>query len=523
MKSVMTAGQKFAQTPKAEIQRSTFNRDHGLKTTFDADELVPIFVDEVLPGDTHKLKANLFGRLATPINPIMDNLYLDQFYFFVPMRLLWSNYYKFFGGQDTPGASTDYTIPMKTVVNATLEGGLSDHMGIPMVDDIKVSALPFRAYWLIFNEWFRDQNLTNGTPISKGDNGEEIVTGSSVGGTNFLIRRAKRHDYFTSCLPFAQKGDEVLIPLSGSAPIYHPGAGGDFVTVKGATDEIDRTLLDPLTAGFGIRTNTTTASAGFELYADLQAATGANINDWRQAFQIQKFLERDARSGTRYTEKIAGHFGVTSPDSRLQRPEYLGGGSSPINVHPVTQTSSTDATTPQGNLSAFGTLSSNGAGFNKSFTEHGYIIGLANVRADLTYQQGVDKLWTRETQYDFFWPSFQNLGEQAVLNKEIYYDGTAADEGVFGYQERYAEYRYKKSNITGLFRSSAASSLDSWHLSQQFTTRPTLGATFIQSSTPLDRVIAVPSEPHIILDAFFDYKSTRPMPVFAPPGMIDHF
>ena len=259
------------------------------------------------------------------------------------------------------------------------------------------------------------------------------------------------------------------------------------------------------------------------LYADLAQATSASINDWRQAFQIQRFLERDARGGTRYTEKVKAHFGVTSPDSRLQRPEYLGGGSTPVNIHPVAQQSSTDSTSPQGNLSAFGTASENNSGFTKSFTEHGYIIGLANVRADLTYQQGLDKMWSRETQYDFFFPTFAHLGEQAVLNKEIFVSGTATDEEVFGYQERYAEYKYKRSQLTGLFRSDANASLDAWHVSEDFANTPTLGDTFIKSNTPLDRCIAVPSEPHFIMDAYFNYTSIRPMPVFSPPGMIDHF
>jgi len=396
-------------------------------------------------------------------------------------------------------------------------------MGIPTVSAISFNNLPLRAYWLIYNEWFRDQNLQDQNLIVKDDTSGITVTGGQAF-YNVPATRGKRHDYFTSCLPFAQKGDAVLIPLSGNAPVTaNTSTDGIQLSIKDNTGSNRILDLNPFTSAGHLSIDTLGGPTQGELYADLQSATGANINDWRQAFQIQKFLERDARSGTRYTEKVSGHFGVTSPDSRLQRPEYLGGSSTAINVHPVTQTSSTDATTPQGNLSAFGTVSENRSGFTKSFTEHGYIIGLANVRADLTYSQGIDKLWTRSTQYDFFWPTFQNLGEQAVLNKEIYAQNTAADEQVFGYQERYSEYRYKKSMITGLFRPTAAASLDSWHLSQEFTTLPTLGDTFIKSNTPLDRVIAVPSEPHIILDAFFDYKSTRPMPVYAPPGMIDHF
>ena len=515
MKSNMTAGQKFAQVPKAEIQRSSFNRDHSLKTTFDADKLVPIFCDEVLPGDTHKLKENTFGRLATPINPIMDNMKLSTFYFFVPMRLVWDNYYKFFGGQDDPGDSTDFQIPKRSFT--AVLGSIGDHFGLPPVQK-NVNILPFRAYWLIYDEWFRDQNLQNSAKISRGD-GSDIILNTTDYSDNVLATRGKRHDYFTSCLPWAQKGDDVQVPITGQAPI--------FTNTTLATTELnieDSAGVNRVmkAQSVNVELNGSGSTTG-KLYADLTQATSATINSWRTAFQIQKFLERDARSGTRYTEKIKAHFGVSSPDSRLQRPEYLGGTVSSINVHPVTQTSSTDATTPQGNLSAFGTVSSNNNGFTKSFTEHGFIIGLANVSADLTYSQGVDKMWLRDTQYDYFWPAFQNLGEQVVLNEEIYIDSSSADGDVFGYQERYAEYKYKKSLITGLFRSSATASLDAWHLSQEFSSHPTLGDTFIKSDTPVDRVIAVPAEPHLILDCFFNYTSIRPMPVFSPPGMIDHF
>jgi hypothetical protein len=523
MKSVMTAGQLQSQVPRADINRSTFNRSHGLKTTFDCDKLVPILVDEVLPGDTHKLNTNIFARLATPINPIMDNMYLDTFYFFVPMRLVWDNYAKFFGEQTNPGDSTDYVIP-KTGNFTPSTGDLFDYFGIPINTQLSPSSLPFRAYWLIYNEWFRDQNLQDSAPVKKDDSNGIWTT--SVPGLipTELATRGKRHDYFTSCLPFAQKGDEVKVPLGDKAFLsvststsandtlgLYAGSNKKYMTDQGVSDSI--------------KLGNTLNSIPDEdmLYADLAQATSASINDWRQAFQIQRFLERDARGGTRYTEKVKAHFGVTSPDSRLQRPEYLGGGSTPVNIHPVAQQSSTDSTSPQGNLSAFGTASENNSGFTKSFTEHGYIIGLANVRADLTYQQGLDKMWSRETQYDFFFPTFAHLGEQAVLNKEIFVSGTATDEEVFGYQERYAEYKYKRSQLTGLFRSDASASLDAWHVSEDFANTPTLGDTFIKSNTPLDRCIAVPSEPHFIMDAYFNYTSIRPMPVFSPPGMIDHF
>jgi hypothetical protein len=521
----MTAGQLQSQVPQADIKRSKFNRSHGLKTTFDADKLVPIFVDEVLPGDTHKLDQSLFARLATPINPIMDNMYLDTFYFFVPMRLVWDNYDKFFGAQDNPGDSTDYVIPQRTPAETSTDvrpGKIGDYFGLPIQKSLTYNVLPMRAYHLIWNEWFRDQNLQEAYDINKSDAG--II--SNNGNWWDLNVRGKRHDYFTSCLPFAQKGEPVYVPLGEKAYVGIDGGQNDKVTafhqgypqtswgyLHQAND--GDTSLHEVRGLVNDENN--------KLYADLAQATSATINDWRQAFQIQKFLERDARGGTRYTEKVKAHFGVTSPDARLQRPEYLGGSSTPINIHPVAQTTSTDQTSPQGNLAAFGTASETGSGFTKSFTEHGYIIGLANVRADLTYQQGLDKLWSRSTQYDFYFPTFAHLGEQAVLNKEIYVSGTATDEEVFGYQERYAEYKYKRSQLTGLFRSDASGSLDAWHLSEDFANTPTLGDTFIKSNTPLDRVIAVPSEPHFIMDAYFNYTSIRPMPVFSPPGFIDHF
>lgn len=518
----MTAGQLQSQVPRADINRSTFNRSHGLKTTFDADKLVPILVDEVLPGDTHKLNTNIFARLATPINPIMDNMYLDTFYFFVPMRLVWENYAKFFGEQTNPDSSTDYVIPTRSPIGGsssdTFSGTVQDYMGLPINKSFTYNVLPVRAYWLIYDEWFRDQNLQDSYRINTGDAG--LITDN--GDWWELATRGKRHDYFTSCLPFAQKGDEVQVPLGARAPITTDQTVNNAFTITNTSNN-DIAHYVSASGTYATVAPLTAPNDSAELYADLSQATAASINDWRQAFQIQRFLERDARSGSRYTEKVRGHFGVTSPDSRLQRPEYLGGGSTPVNIHPVAQQSSTDSTSPQGNLSAFGTASENNSGFTKSFTEHGYIIGLANVRADLTYQQGLDKMWSRETQYDFFWPTFAHLGEQAVLNKEIFVSGTSTDEEVFGYQERYAEYKYKRSQLTGLFRSDASASLDAWHVSEDFANTPTLGDTFIKSNTPLDRCIAVPSEPHFIMDAYFNYTSIRPMPVFSPPGMIDHF
>lgn len=506
----------FSRVPKADIQRSVFNRDHGLKTTMDAGPLVPIFVDEALPGDTFTLNATGFGRLATPINPIMDNMYIETFFFAVPYRLVWSNWEKFCGEQDNPGDSTDYLVP--TVSGTVTTGSLFDYMGIPIGNSLTWNNLHGRSYNLIWNEWFRDENLQDSVVVDK-DDGPDSYSDYT------LLKRGKRHDYFTSSLPWPQKGDAVDLPLGQQAPIATDASSvlGRNVTVYSTTHSGQRSLIADGGGAAVYMSNTDTGSTNAELYADLSDATAATINQLREAFQIQKLYERDARGGTRYTEIIRSHFGVVSPDARLQRPEYLGGGKDRININPIAQTSSTDTTTPQGNMSAFGTTGFSGHGFSKSFTEHSVIIGLACVFADLNYQQGLNRMWSRQDRWDFYWPALAHIGEQAVLNQEIYAQGTSADTQTFGYQERFAEYRYKPSMITGQMRSDASTSLDNWHLAQDFGSLPVLNASFIEENPPIDRVVAVPSEPDLLLDMFFDLKCARPMPTYSVPGLIDHF
>lgn len=507
----------FSQVPKAEIPRSSFDRSSGHKTTFDSGYLIPLYWDEVLPGDTFTMNMTVFARLATPLHPFMDNLFCNSFFFFVPYRLLWNNFQKFMGQQDNPGDSVDYLIPrMIAPAGGYGEQTIYDYFALPTkVAGYSHSSLPLRAYNLIWNEWFRDQNLQNSVTVPKGDTDDPTATYT-------LLRRGKRHDYFTSALPWPQKGPGVDIPLGTKAPIASDNSSGGSLG-------INLPLFGPGnyamgTSGTTLVSSGTPATAGAAMYADLTQATAATINQLRQAFQIQKLYERDARGGTRYTEIIRAHFNVVSPDARLQRPEYLGGGQTPVNVQQVPQTSSTASQpSPQGSLAAYGTMSFSGHGFSKSFTEHGVIIGLVSVRADLNYQEGLNKAWSRRTKLDFYWPALSHIGEQTVLNKEIYTQGTSADDLAFGYQERFAEYRYRPSVITGRMRSNATQSLDTWHLAQDFTALPALNAAFIQDNPPINRVIAVQTEPQFILDSYMKLRCARPMPVYGVPGLIDHF
>lgn len=524
---------QFAMTPRPDIPRSSFNIETAHKSTFDAGFLVPFYVDEVLPGDTFNLRATLLARLATPLYPTMDNLHVETFFFFVPNRLVWDNWQKFMGEQKNPGDSISYVVPQVSCpAGGYAVGSLQDYFGLPTIGQVGVgntvshNALPLRAYNLIYNEWFRDENLQNSLVVDTDD-------GPDNPADYILRRRGKRPDYFTTALPWPQKGAAVSLPLGTSAPVISDNTQVRLTngTTQQSMSWANYNMASPgyFPAGPSSIAGSVRFGDNTGLVADLSAATSATINQLRQSFQIQKLLERDARGGTRYTEIIRSHFGVISPDARLQRPEYLGGGHTPVNVSPVVQQSGSNITgsdTPLGQLGGIGTFVANGHGFRQSFTEHGYIIGLVNVRADLNYQQGLRKLWSRNTRYDFYFPAFAMLGEQAILNREIYCDGSANDSNVFGYQERWGEYRYHPPQITSLMRSTAAGTLDGWHYAQKFASLPTLNSTFIQDTPPVDRTLAVGAEANgqqFIFDSFIRIRAARPLPMYSVPGLIDHF
>lgn len=568
---IRVKGHRFSDAPAMYMRRTKFDRSHVYKTTFNSGKLIPVFVDEVLPGDTSSLRVRYFSRLATPVKPIMDNIYLDWFFFFVPNRLVWNHWQNFCFEQEDPDDSTDYVCPTTSLVGKSDDtlhgvGTLWDYFGLPtgLSNTISgINALPFRGVYLIWNEWFRDENLQKSVKIQKGDT-NEVFDGSRVSDQPEWLQgipesylpcppRGKRHDYFTSALPWTQKGPGVSIGLAGTATLVDPSpVSGYFVQQDNANlgaAQLSRdggvhdvfTGSGSLTYQGGYSTSIvghSVNSSGISVataipgsswlsksaYADLDSSDIFTINSLRTAFQMQKFYERLARGGSRYTEVLRSFFGVVSPDSRLQRPEFLGSFTKMMNINPIAQTSSTNDTTPQGNLSAYGVTGAKFHGFTKSFVEHGYVFGFCCARADLTYQQGINRMWTRSTVYDWYWPTFAHLGEQAILLKEIYATGDKEqDDSVFGYQERYAEYRYKPSVICGKFRSNIKGNLDVWHLSQYFKTAPKLNPEFIEEDVPIGRIIAVPSEPQFLIDIGFKYTTVRPMPMFGTPGLVDHF
>lgn len=525
MRSVMT--NQFDQVPQANIPRSSFDLSHGHKTTFDADWLIPVGGPwDVIPGDTWNVETSHFVRLTPTAtqHPLMDNLKLTIHYFFVPYRLVWDNFEKFMGAQDDPGDSIDFTIPARNVTSIAANS-LSDYLGIPpgVSGTLTASDLPYRAYNLIYKDWYRDENLQNSPVVDTGDSTTTI--------SNYPLRkRGKRFDYFTGALPFPQKGTAVDIPLGTQAPVNYleNGSSGTIMYVQDSAGGPTKVRnLNAATSSLQLGTQGDTGTAGIEvnLFADLSEATSATINDLRLAFQTQRLLERDARSGTRYVETLKAHWGVTSPDFRLQRPEYLGGFNSDLNVTPIHQQSASTAPAADdtlGQMAGVGTSAGTG-GFTKSFVEHGVILGLASVSGDITYAQGLDRYWQKRTRYEMMYPVLTGIGEQAILNREIYAQGTSADDEVFGYIPRYEEFRFQNSRVSGLFRPQNPTTLASWTLTEEYSSLPTLGNTWIQSNMipQIDRAIAIPSEPQFIADFYHKIKAARPLPTYGVPGNLD--
>lgn len=547
----------FALNPtRIDISRSTFDRPNSVKTSFNVGSIIPFYVDEVLPGDSHRVQSSKVVRLQTLLTPVMDNIYLDTYYFFVPNRLVWEHW-KEFNGENTESAwipTTEYSIPQITSPSGGFAvGTIADYMGIPTgVDNLSVSALPFRAYGLIMNEWFRDQNLTDPLVVPtddsnvEGSNGDNYISDVAKGGKPFLA--SKYHDYFTSALPSPQKGPDVTIPVSAGAnlpvvALNEPVPDSLYPQAMLSVNRIDNTQFN--TNGNDILYRNGSAESGAIMGAwnasttgnqlafrnlwaiDDGSASAATINQLRMAFQIQKLYERDARGGSRYIEILKSHFGVTSPDSRLQRPEYLGGNRVPINVNQVIQQSGTpeDGGTPQGTVVGMSLTTDTNYDFTKSFTEHGFIIGVMVARYDHTYQQGIERFWSRKTRFDYYWPVFANIGEQAIKNKEIYAQGTDQDDEVFGYQEAWADYRYKPNRVCGEMRSQYAQSLDVWHLADDYDSLPRLSDSWIrEDKANVDRVLAVTSSVsnQLFADIFVKNRTTRPMPMYSIPGLIDH-
>lgn len=548
---------RFSVAPQVDIKRSIFDRSFQHKTTGNVGDLIPFFVDEVLPGDTFVVDTAFVARMTTPIKPVMDNSYIDIFYFAVPNRLLWDHWKEFCGeNNSSPWADeTEYTIPQLTAPSSGWQKGtIADYMGIPInVANLSVNALPFRAYALIWNEWFRDQNVQEPCVVSKDDatnagtNAEASANPANAELGGMPCKVNKFHDYFTSALPEPQKGDPVTINISGFAPVEAAednsvsgilalnnttlgaatrlSGGTLYITPSsewtiGSSNKTTSPNWNPVTA-YGAAGNLTPV----KLVADLSQTAATTINELRLAFATQRLLERDARGGTRYTEVLRAHFGVSSPDARLQRPEYLGGKRVPINMNQVLQMSASSEDSPQGNTAAYSLTSDASSSFTYSATEHCYILGLACVRTDHSYQQGIERMWSRKRRFDFYYPALANIGETAILNKEIFAQGTAADDDAFGYQEAWAEYRYKPNRISGAFRSQYDQSLDVWHYGDDYESLPTLSATWMQE-TPVnvDRTLAVSSsvEDQMIFDFAIRLKCTRPMPIYSVPGLIDH-